>query len=226
MVSRERAHNHGCGPRASSTGARHDSRPGPVTRPVRPSLLVAFGSGWKSPGAVITAIPNGHVAAAAPHRRVAADGGAVVMANQRGLDRREGRRVVQRGARRAAADDVEFLGDGSGKGPPTAVDLSQWARRCGPARRPRRKSRGARCVLTTRPCRCVVPYGTAVCEVEGRSRNREVSVVRYTTSTDCGRAVKPMSLPRAEPRRPRRGWGRRSGSLRVDAETGSCSRRR
>ena len=38
------------------------------------------------------------------------------------------------------------------------------------------------------------PYGTAVCEVEVDPETGEVSVVRYTTVDDCGRAVNPMIL--------------------------------
>jgi aerobic carbon-monoxide dehydrogenase large subunit len=119
---------------------------------------------------------------------------AVVMAKASDQIVDKGRRVAA-WMLEAAADDVEFSARRFRvKGTDRSVDLFDVARAAGRADAPD----GARGPLDglsdeTMPLPSY-PYGTAVCEVEVDPETGEVSVVRYTTVDDCGRAVNPMIL--------------------------------
>ena len=95
----------------------------------------------------------------------------------------------------AAVDDVEFSGRRFRvKGTDRSVDLFDVARAAARADAPA-DARGPLDGLSdeTMPLPSY-PYGTAVCEVEVDPETGEVTLVRYTTVDDCGRAVNPMIL--------------------------------
>jgi aerobic carbon-monoxide dehydrogenase large subunit len=119
---------------------------------------------------------------------------AVVMAKASDQIVDKGRRVAA-WMLEAAADDVEFSARRFRvKGTDRSVDLFDVARAAARADAPD----GARGPLDGLSDETMLlpsyPYGTAVCEVEVDPETGEVSVVRYTTVDDCGRAVNPMIL--------------------------------
>ena len=119
---------------------------------------------------------------------------AVVMAKASDQIVEKGRRVAA-WMLEAAADDVEFSARRFRvKGTDRSVDLFDVARAAARADAPA-DVRGPLDGLSdeTMPLPSY-PYGTAVCEVEVDPDTGEVSVVRYTTVDDCGRAVNPMIL--------------------------------
>ena len=119
---------------------------------------------------------------------------AVVMAKASDQIVAKGRRVAA-WMLEAAADDVEFSGGRFRvKGTDRSVDLFDVARAAARDGAPP-DARGPLDGLSdeTMPLPSY-PYGTAVCEVEVDPETGEVSVVRYTTVDDCGRAVNPMIL--------------------------------
>src|SRR5882672_3643263 len=119
---------------------------------------------------------------------------AVVMAKASDQVVDKGRRVAA-WMLEAAVDDVEFSGRRFRvKGTDRSVDLFAVARAAARADAPA-DVRGPLDGLSdeTMPLPSY-PYGTAVCEVEVDPDTGEVSVVRYTTVDDCGRAVNPMIL--------------------------------
>src|SRR5215470_2944067 len=119
---------------------------------------------------------------------------AVVMAKASDQIVDKGRRVAA-WLLEAAVDDVEFLARRFRvKGTDRSVDLFDVARAAARADAPA-DARGPLDGLSdeTMPLPSY-PYGTAVCEVEVDPETGDVSVVRYTTVDDCGRAVNPMIL--------------------------------
>src|SRR5499425_3330507 len=119
---------------------------------------------------------------------------AVVMAKASDQIVDKGRRVAA-WLLEAAVDDVEFLARRFRvKGTDRSVDLFDVARAAARAEAPA-DARGPLDGLSdeTMPLPSY-PYGTAVCEVEVDPETGDVSVVRYTTVDDCGRAVNPMIL--------------------------------
>jgi aerobic carbon-monoxide dehydrogenase large subunit len=119
---------------------------------------------------------------------------AVVMAKASDQIVEKGRRVAA-WMLEAAADDVEFSGRRFRvRGTDRSLDLFDVARAAARADAPA-DARGPLDGLSdeTMPLPSY-PYGTAVCEVEVDPDTGEVSVVRYTTVDDCGRAVNPMIL--------------------------------
>src|SRR5215472_16919773 len=119
---------------------------------------------------------------------------AVVMAKASDQIVAKGRRVAA-WMLEAAVDDVEFSSGGFRvKGTDRSVDLFDVARAAARDSAPP-DALGPLDGLSdeTMPLPSY-PYGTAVCEVEVDPETGEVSVVRYTTVDDCGRAVNPMIL--------------------------------
>jgi CO/xanthine dehydrogenase Mo-binding subunit len=119
---------------------------------------------------------------------------AVVMAKASDQIVDKGRRVAA-WLLEAAADDVEFSARRFRvRGTDRSVDLFEVARAAARADAPA-DVHGPLDGLSdeTMPLPSY-PYGTAVCEGEGDPDTGEVSVVRYTTVDDCGRAVNPMIL--------------------------------
>src|SRR6266436_7315593 len=119
---------------------------------------------------------------------------AVVMAKASDQIVEKGRRVAA-WMLEAAADDVEFSARRFRvKGTDRSVDLFEVARAATRADAPA-DARGPLDGLgdETMPLPSY-PYGSAVCEVEVDPDTGEVTLVRYTTVDDCGRAVNPMIL--------------------------------